>query len=97
MSTISKKKYKFNRKKQNFNGLKIIYSDDVFDGKKVRKNVKVVGRVKRDMPYVTRFNPRTMNESYLTDYNALPTNLKNRIIKDFSSKGNRKVLYLVDK
>lgn len=97
MSTISKKKYKFNRKKQNFNGLKIIYSDDVFDGKKVRKNVKVVARVSRDMPYVTRFNPRTLNQSYLTDYEKLPSNLKNGIIKDFSKSEKRRVLYLVDK
>ncbi len=93
----NKKKRKYNRSKQNFNGLKIVYSEDVFDKKQPRKGVKVVGRVSKDMPFVTKFNSKTLNESYLTDYINLPLNLKNDIIKNFSKKSRLRVLYLVDK
>jgi len=95
MST--KKKRVYNRKRQNFNGLKIIHSENVFDGKTPKKGIKVVGRINRDMPFVTKFNPKTLNESYLTDYSKLPLNLKSKVIKDFFQNPKRKVLYLVDK
>lgn len=92
---IEKKKRKYNRKKSNYNGLKIIHSEDVFDGKIPKKGVKVVARVSNDMPYLTKFNPKTKNQSYYDSLDALPNNLKNQIVKEFVNK--RKVLYLVDK
>lgn len=47
------------------------------------------------MPYLTKFNPKTKNQSYYDSLDALPNNLKNQIVKEFLNK--RKVLYLVDK
>lgn len=95
MSSMKKRKY--NRKRQNFNGLKIVHSSDIFDGKTPKKGIKVVGRVSRDMPFVTTFNPKTLNQTYLSDHKDLPIDLKNRIVKDFSKNDKRRVLYLVDK
>jgi hypothetical protein len=46
------RKRKFNRRKQNFNGLKTVTPDFVFEGRFPRPGVRVVARVGMDQPYI---------------------------------------------
>ena len=94
MSTL---KRKYNRKKQNFNGLKIVHTEDIFNKKEIKKGVKIFGRLKLGSPYVTKFNPKTKKETFLADPSQLPVTLKNKIIDEFSDTKKRKVVYLVEK
>lgn len=63
--------------------MKIIHSEDVFDGKIPKKGVKVVARVSIDMPYLTKYNLKTNNQTYCDSLDSLPNNLKNKIVKEF--------------
>lgn len=94
MSTL---KRKYNRKKQNFNGLKIVHAEDIFHKNQLKKGVKIFGRLKVGSQYVTKYNPKTKKESFLADPSQLPVTLKNKIIDEFSDTKKRKVVYLVEK
>lgn len=94
------KKKNFNRHKQNFNGLKVLHSDEVFNGQSPRKGVKIVARLGMDQPYLTHYNVKTGKQRYFSSLDSLPCNLKNKVVDEFSSskgKKKRSVLYLTDK
>ena len=94
MSTLNRK---YNRRRQNFNGLKLAFSEDVFNKDKPKRGIKIFGRLKFGSPYVTKYNPKTKNESFLADPSQLPLTLKNKIIDEFSENKKRKVVYFVEK
>lgn len=85
----------YQRKRQNLNGYVVVTSDKIFDKDKPRKGVKSVARVSKDIPYLTKFNPKTKKNVYMASLDSLPIKTKNEIIKHFD--GKKRVLYLVDK
>jgi hypothetical protein len=94
------RKKNFNRHKQNFNGLNVLHSEDVFDKGVPRKGVKIVARLGMDQPYLTHYNVKTGKQRYFSSLDFLPSNLKNKVVDEFSSskgKKKRSVLYLADK
>lgn len=94
---MSNSNRKYNRRKQNFNGLRVAHAEDVFNKQSPKSGVKVFGRLKLGSPYVTKYNPKTKKEKYVADPSQLPLTLKNKIIDEFSENKKRRIVYLIEK
>ena len=92
MSTLRRN---YNRKKQNFNGLRIVHAEDVLDKKQVKIGIKIFGRLRYGSPYVTRYNPKTKNEKYIAYLSLLLLTLKNKIIDGLSENKKKKVHIII--
>lgn len=88
---------KYNRKEQNLSGLTVVNSTDVFDTNgKIKKGVKVYGKVSKDIPYLTSYNAKTKNHKYKDSLDNLSKKNKQEIVEKFENKKTR-VCYVVEK